>query len=423
MEERKVLVISYYFPPMGLSGVQRTLKFVKYLPLYDWKPIVLTTSPVQFYAFDETLNDEIPEDEYQIYRTGTAKDSKSKKKRKTKRFPSYLYQKAGRAFLQTIYQPDSKRPWLKHALKKGDEIIRENNIDVIYATAPPFTDFLVASELSKKHGIPFVVDYRDVWIDNPFHFFATPFHKLYSAKLEREILNNTEKAIVTTRYTKELLLKRHGFISHNDIYIISHGYDPSDFNQQDKINPNPDKLVITHSGLFQDNRTPKYFLKAVSQFFKNKPEAAQTTELRFVGIMRKRHLKYIKKYGLEKNTVCTGYLQHNEVIRHLLESDLLWLMQNDKVRSPGKLYEYFGAKKPVLACVPDGIIKKQVEDYEASFTTFPKDVANITKMLIKMYDMWKNNNLPRPEDNYVKQFNRKQLTGELAKILTLTTEI
>jgi hypothetical protein len=179
MNEKKVLVISYYFPPMGLSGVQRTLKFVKYLPLYGWRPVVLTTSSSEFYAFDDTLSEELPDNEYRIYRTESkSKDLKGESKYKLKKFPSYLIQKIGRAVLQTIYQPDSKKPWLKHALKLGEEIINENQIDVIFATAPPFTDFLVAKELSSKFNIPFIVDYRDVWIDNPFHFYATPFHKI-----------------------------------------------------------------------------------------------------------------------------------------------------------------------------------------------------------------------------------------------------
>lgn len=419
MNYRKVLVISYYFPPMGLSGVQRTLKFVKYLPQYGWEPVVLTTNLSQFYAFDETLINELHED-IKIYRSD---DNKENKKQKIKKFPSYLYQKLGRSLLQTIYLPDSKKPWLKHALKKGEQIINENKIDVIFATAPPYTDFLVALELAKKYDIPFIIDYRDIWIDNPFHFFATPFHKIYSGKLEKNILYRAERVVVTTRYTKELLLKRYGFLSHNEVDIVHQGYDAEDFKNFEKIKPDPDKFVITHSGLFQDNRTPKYMLKAISMFFKNRPEAAEHTELRFIGIMRKKHLRYIKKYGLIKNTKCTGYLPHNEVIRNLMESDLLWFMLNDNVRSPGKLYEYFASKKPILACLPEGIIKNQVEQYKASFVTEAKDTKSITKELLRVYDLWKKNLLPQPDNEFIDQFERKKLTGNLAKIFELALDI
>jgi glycosyltransferase involved in cell wall biosynthesis len=418
MEQKNVLVISYYYPPMGLSGVQRTLKFVKYLPQNNWEPIVLTSSPESFYAYDETLTEEEPFIGIKVYRTESGKEIK----KKIKKFPSWLYQKLGRAVLQTVYQPDSKKPWLKKAIKKGEEIIRDNKIDVIFATAPPFTDFLVALALSDKFEIPFVVDYRDVWIDNPFHFFATPFHKIYSNNLEQKILYRAERAIVTTRYTKELLLKRHDFITHKDVDIIHQGYDPDDFSFQD-IHKDKNKFVITHSGVFQDNRTPKYFLKAVSEFFKNVPEAKKVAELRFIGVMRKKHLRYIRRYKLIENTVCTGYLSHKDSIRQLLESDVLWLMLNDNVRSPGKLYEYFAAKKPILACLPDGTMRKQVLESEAGFITGPKDVKTITKKLTELYKLWKNNSLPAPSEEYISQFNRVKLTADLARVLEMALEI
>jgi len=424
MSERKVLVISYYFPPMGLSGVQRTLKFVKYLPSFGWQPLVLTTSSASFYAFDETLSRELPKDDITIYRTDDGRQKTADSIIKIKKFPSYMYQKLGSAVLQTFCQPDSRRSWLKHALKKGTEIIENNNIEVIYATAPPFTDFMVAKELSVKFNIPFIIDYRDVWVDNPFNFYATPFHKLYSIGLETEILDHAAKAIVTTRKTKELLLKRYKFLSHSDIDIISHGFDPADFHNYEHIKPDRSKFTITHSGLFQDNRTPKYFLKAVADFFAKNPEAKEVTQLRFVGIMRKNHLKYIKKNALSRNTVLTGYVNHGEVIKHLKESDVLWFMLNDTVRSPGKFYEYIGVKKPILACVPEGVISSQVREAGASaYVTPPKDVKSMTNALIDLFDKWKSGKMPVPDDNYVARFDRKTLSGELARVIELTSDI
>jgi len=424
MNEKQVLIISYYFPPMGLSGVQRTLKFVKYLPFYKWKPIVLTTSSANFYAFDETLSKELPEENYKVYRAGKSDSGfRRDNKYKIKKFPLYITQKIGRALTQTIFQPDSKRPWLKYALKKAEEIIKENNIDVIFATAPPFTDFLVAEKLSSKFGLPYIIDYRDVWIDNPFHFYATPFHKLYSIKLESKILTHAFKAIVTIRNTKELLLKRYRFLSHNDIEIIPHGFDPDDFDYTLTESKPKDKFIITHSGLFQDNRTPKYFLKAVDMFFKKRPEAKNKTELRFIGLMRKNHLKLIKNYGLSENVKLLGYLNHKETIKNILHSDVLWLMLMDNVRSPGKLYEYFAARKSILACVPDGSIKKLLEESEAAYITKPDDVNEIYNGLNTLYDLWKNDNLFFPKISFVEQFNRKILTGDLAKNLELAIDL
>ena len=419
LSEKKVLVIAYYFPPMGLSGVQRTLKFTKYLPDYDWTPVVLTSTPRAFYAYDEALLDEIDPEKVFVYRTDAGSTgAEIRKAPKLTKFPSYMIQKIGRALLQTIYQPDSKIRWKKPALELGRRIIAEHQIDVIYATAPPFTDFLIAQQLSEEFGIPYVVDYRDVWIDNPFHFYATPFHKLYSIDLETEVLTYAQKAIVTNRHTKELLLKRYGLIGHDDITIIPHGYDEEDFAQFRRINPNRSKFTITHSGLFQDNRTPKYFFKALSQFIAENPSATDTIQANFLGLMRPSHEKLIKKYKLEHVVQCFGYMQHSEVVNQLMLSDVLWLMLDDTVRSPGKLYEYFGARKPILACLPDGAMKKLALETKACIATYPKDVKSIKNAISHFYELWKNNLLPTPDLDYVSSFDRYKLTAILAKELS-----
>jgi len=420
MFSRNVLVIAYYFPPMGLSGVQRTVKFVKYLPYFGWNPIVLTSSSNKYFAFDETLLDDFNDKSIQIFRTKPKKNKKTNFK--VQKFPNYTLQKIGRIITQSIYQPDRFITWKKSAVELGEKIIQKNKIDAIFATAPPFTDFLVAQELSDKYKIPFLIDYRDVWVDNPFHYYLTPFHKSYSIKLEENLLKKTSKAIVTNRFSKEIILKRYRFISHDDIVIIPHGYDPDDF-EGIEFNHNPDFFTITHSGLFQDDRNPKYFLKAINQFIKKNPFAIDRLRLRFIGLMRNSHQKLLKKYNLLKITTLTGNLNHKEAVRHLLESDLLWLVVNDIYRSPGKLFEYFGASKPILICAPEGIMRKIALESKAAIGVDPKDVNEIEKAITTFYNLWSKKTLPVPAPEFVEQFNRKKLTQDLAKELTLISEL
>jgi glycosyltransferase involved in cell wall biosynthesis len=421
--EKKVLVVSYYFPPMGLSGVQRTTKFVKYLPEYNWHPLVLTTTPGAFYAFDPTLEEEIADKPVDVFRTQPADFTRFLKGKKGSilKFPSKLKQKLGRTILQTIYQPDSRITWKKAAVELGSEIIANNPVHIIFATAPPFTDFLVAQELAEKHNIPFIADYRDIWVDNPFHFYATPFHKEYSLRLETGVLKRAAKAIVTTRYAKELLLKRYGFLGHEDVFIIPHGYDEEDFAPFKNVRPNPAKFTITHSGVFQDDRTPKYFLKALAKFMAKHPEAP--VEARFVGIMRKPHSKLVKKYKLDNVVKCVGYVSHGEAVQHLMESDVLWMMVNDTVRSPGKMYEYFGARKPMLISSPEGIIRQTALESGAALVTDPDDVEAILRSLETLYQLWKTKTLPVPDERFVKQYDRKYLTGTLARELALAADL
>lgn len=415
------LIIAYYFPPMGLSGVQRTLKFVKYLPDFAWNPVVLTTNSSNYYAYDESLLSDIPENTL-IYRAAENKKS-SKINSKPRKFPNYFKQKIGRYILQIFKQPDSKIHWKKFAIAKAEEIIKNHDIRVIFATAPPFTDFLIGKELSEKYDIPLVVDYRDSWVDNPFHFFPTLWHKNFNINLEKSILTIAERAFVTTRYAKELLLKRYRFLSHDDIVILPHGYDPDDFTNQNYRYNNPNKIVFTHSGLFQDDRTPKYFLKAINLFLKENKNLRESIELRFVGLMRPSHLRLIKRYKLDDITILTGYLSHQDAVAQLLDSDILWMTVNDTIRTPGKLYEYIGAKKPVFYIGPKGQMSTVVAETKAGFIVETNKVNDIKKKIEEIYKLWKSNSLPVPDENNAAIYNRKNLTGVLARYLSLHSKM
>lgn len=411
---RKVLVIAYYFPPMGLSGVQRTLKFVKYLPKYGWHPIVLTTGNLDYYAYDETLIEELGEQNITIVRT-PGKD----KVAKTRPFPNQFIHKLGRMFYDSFYIPDSKSGWKKQAIKTANEIIEQHDIQAIFATAPPFTDFLIANDLSRKHDIPFLADYRDTWVDNPFKYYPTPIHKNRNLKLEQMILSHAQKSFVTTRFAKELLLRRYRFVSHEDILILPHGYDSEDFADVSRERSD-DKFVITHSGLFQDDRTPKYFLKAFAQFISSNKQAKEVTKLRFVGLMRPSHIKMVNKYKLHDNVELTGYVTHKESIRHILDSDVLWLMMNDTYRSPGKLYEYFGARKPIFINAPSGPMTKLVSDSGAGFVTEPDNVKAIAKQLAELFELWLSGKLPIPDEKFISNYDRSKITNDLARELSLS---
>lgn len=417
-----VLIIAYYFPPMGLSGVQRTLKFVKYLPDFAWNPVVLTCdSNNSYYAYDESLLKDIPLN-VKIYRAAEKKNI-SKIRKKSKKFPNYLTQKIGRFFLQIFKQPDTKIHWKKFALHKAEEIIRENDIKIIFATAPPFTDFLIAKELSQKFDIPFVVDYRDNWVDNPFHFFPTIWHKNYNIKLEKSILNFAEKAFVTTRFAKELILKRYRFLNYDDIVILPHGFDPQDF-QETQINyKENNRIVFTHSGLFQDDRNPKFFLKAMSLFLKENNIPRESIELRFIGLMRPSHLRLFKKYNLKDISLITGYVEHQAAIEYLKTSDVLWLTLNDNIRSPGKLYEYIGARKTILFLGPRGQMSAIVNESNAGFVAESKKVKEIKKKIEEIYKLWQKNSLPIPSEEFVNQYNRKTISSVLARYLSLHSKI
>lgn len=420
MSDRTVLVVAYYFPPMGLSGVLRTVKLVKHLADYGWKPIVLTTTPKTFYAYDDTLLGQLEERNIEIYRTPAKKGILSSRREGIKKLPGFFRKNFVRPVTKMMYQPDTAIRWRKQAMITANEIMAEHRVNIILATAPPFSDFLIASDIADEHALPFVVDYRDSWMDNSS---ASTFRSSKMRKLEANILARAAKTIVTTRYAKENLIRRYQTVGHEDVMILPHGYDREDFKIKTAAKDERVKFVITHCGVFQDDCTPKYFLKALSAFITKNPSAKSKIEARFVGTMQPNHAKFIHKYGLDGIAHCTGYVPHSEAIQELCESDALWLTANNAERLPGKLFEYIGAQKPLLVCAPEGSIRRTAMDTKAAVTTAPTDVKAIETAIATLFEAWSKGELPTPNPKYAGMFDTKILTADLSRELAISARM
>jgi glycosyltransferase involved in cell wall biosynthesis len=238
---------------------------------------------------------------------------------------------------------------------------------------------------------------------------------------EHRALKAAHKIIVTNRRIKEKLIKEYKFLSFNDIFIIPQGYDQEDFKKIIPEKKPNDKLIITYAGTFQEKITPKYFLQAFKKLLVEYPSIGENIRLSFIGILRNENKRIIKKLRLESYIIDYGYLDHNETIQKLLMSDVLWIMVGNSKSadtiSSGKLYEYFGTKKPIIACLPEGALNAAAKEYSASFITKPDDVDKIKETLLHVYKLFKEGNLPKPDDAYVESFRRDILTEQLAKQL------
>ena len=415
----KVLVISYYFPPMGLSGVQRTLKFTKYFKDYNWEPTVLTTSDIAYYAHDNSLLKEVEDANVNIVRVGGGDINSLLKKNGTVKIPREKIRKLFSYISSTFFIPDNKVGWSKKALVKAREILRNEKFDIIYVTAPPFSSVYMAVELKKEFRIPLVIDYRDLWYESYFSFYPTLFHKSMNKKMEYNALKEADKITVTNRSIKEKLLNTYKFLSFDDVIIISHGYDPKDFENLEPVAKTNSRLIIAYSGIFMEYNTPKYFLKAFKEISLEKPEIAANIELHFIGLLRIENQKLIRKLHLEEFVKDFGYIEHSDAVRQLISSDVCWFMIGNKKNidalRPGKLYEYIGAKKPIIACVPEGAAKNALQKYGAAFYTDPIDINNIKKTIYNVYDLYQKDELPKPDDEFVQQYRRDFLTEQLCK--------
>ena len=423
----KVLVIAYYFPPMGLSGVQRTLKFVKYLKNYNWEPTVITTGKVAYFAHDESLKKEVEDTGVRIIRVAGSDPNSMLSSKGTVKLPSEFIRNTFNKLSQIFFIPDNKISWAKKAYKKVVEILANEHFDCIFITGPPFSQFDIFSSLKQSHNIPLVLDYRDLWYDSYFSFYLTPFHRFLNKKKEYRALKAAELIIVTNRKLKEKLINTYQFLTFNDVVIVSHGFDQQDFDNIAAQPKSQNKMIIMYSGIFMVYSTPKYFLEAFKQLTIERTDIASNIELHFVGLLRKENQNLIRKLKLQSFIRDHGYVNHIESIAKLKSADVLWFMvgrrKNIDAILPGKVYEYFGTRKPVIACVPDGAAKMVANEYKASFITGPDNIDQIKKTFIQVYQQYKEGSLPVPDEKYVEGFRRDVLTEQLAKELNKVLKI
>jgi glycosyltransferase involved in cell wall biosynthesis len=416
---RRVLVIAYYFPPLGLSGVQRTLKFVKYLPSYGWDVTVLTVEDRGYFAHDASLLEELEGLPVTVVRTRSLDPLYFLRKRKRVAMPSRRSHRILGFFGQFFFVPDNKIGWKKHAVRAARRLLAEQHHDLVFATAPPFTDFLIARDIKKKTGLPLVFDYRDPWLENPLHSYATPLHRFLHHRLELEALRYANHIVTINRRMKELTLRTAQSLSHHDVTILSQGFDPADF--ASPAPPRKDaRMRITHTGTFYIDRTPKYFLHGLKRFFEQQPSARGSILATFVGTTREEDQRVIDELGLADSVEVTGYLPHRDCVQITRSSDVLWMMIGTSdgmdVASTGKLYEYIGARKPILACVPEGAARQTLRASQAALLCEPHDVEAIATAIATLYAQFRKGALPAPPDAFVQQFDRTVLTGELVKI-------
>jgi glycosyltransferase involved in cell wall biosynthesis len=414
----KVLVIAYYFPPMGLSGVQRILKFIKYFPENNWMPTVLTSAETGYFAHDPALLNEVDKSIRVIRVNGHELNAKLSSFG-TIKMPGEFTRKLINRISQFFFIPDNKVSWTKKAIIEARKLLSNEQFDLIFVSAPPFSAFQLGARLKKEFKIPLAIDYRDLWFGYQFSKYLTPYHAYKHKKLEYGVLKVADKIFVTNRRIKENQLETYKFLDSNDIVIIPHGYDPTDFESAPIIKKKNNKMILTYTGSFYEFITPKYLLIAFALLKKERKDITDNIELYFVGAQTKTLRKLTVKYGLEDNVKEYGYLTHIESISKLKSSDVLWLMvgngKNDDTISSGKLFEYFGSRKPIMACLPEGALKSYASQYGAVYLSDPENVQNIKEILKKIYNDYQTNSFLKPNEEFIEKFRRDFLTEQLTK--------
>ena len=420
---RRVLVVAYYFPPMGGSGVQRVAKLVKYLPRHGWAPEVLTAEPGGYLAFDSSLLEEIEEAGVPVHRTPSWDPTRLFRRERATELPKEDVRRRISALSQYVFVPDNKVGWMPHALRAGRRLLRERRFDALFASAPPYTTLLVAARLSRTSGLPLITDFRDDWLENPRHVYPTSVHRWLHRRLERYVLQSSHHVLTINSFIqKRLQASTQAAKADAPVEVLPQGFDPEDFEIAPAPRPTGRACRFLYSGLFYDAQTPDFFLQGLAAFVARRPEARRQVEVGFAGLLPEASRRLAERLGIGDVVRYEGYLPHREAVAHLRAADVLWMTIGARPGaegiSTGKLFEYIGTRKPILALVPPGAARDALEPYGAARVAYPDDVPAITAAIGDLFDAWQAGSLSQPDEAYVQRFNRIHLARTLASILS-----
>ncbi|HET6567791.1 MAG TPA: glycosyltransferase family 4 protein [Rhodothermales bacterium] len=421
-----MLVVAYYFPPMGLSGVQRVAKFVKYLPRHGWRPTVLTVDPGGYFAFDSSLLAELRDSGVDVHRTYSLDPTRLFGKKKTVALPSETRRRRLSSVSQFFFVPDNKIGWAWPAIRAGRRLLSSKKFDAVLSSAPPYTGHLIARSLSRHAGLPLVLDFRDDWLGNPRHVYPTKLHRRLHEALEAGVLRSASAIVTINECIADALAGRVSARGGDaPVHVIPQGFDPQDFTVEPERRA-PGKMRLLHAGIFYDRQTPDVFLKALAALVARREDVRGHVEAAFVGLVPESSLALADRLGLSGCVRHVGYVPHREVPSYLLSADALWMTigsaPGSSCISTGKLFEYFGARKPILGLVPPGAAQEALEKYRAAVVAPPDDIEQAGTALEALFDLWRAGSLPAPDEEFVQGFDRERLAGRLAEVLRQVTD-
>lgn len=416
---KNVLVIVYYFPPMGGSGVQRPLKFVKYLREFGWNPIVLCPEPGAYHVFDDSLQKELEEMNVEVHKVEGRTPLHAAGDRKVI-FPKWV-ENLLRKISTFFWLPDNKKGWIKTGFLKAGELIKSKKIDVIFASAPPYSNLILAKKIKESFNVPVVMDLRDDWLESHLIKYPSFWHYSKMKAIEKETLSIADQLVTINNVISESIDKR--AVNAKKTKVITQGFDSDDFDSVIEKSHNYGKLTFLYSGTFYPESGPEVFLKAMSAFLDQNPKYHEQIQLQFQGVLGVRERALFKKYTLDNFIQDFGFLPHSEAVQNLKKADILWLnnahSKNSAMLSLGKTYEYMASKKPILAMIPDGDIKTTLSSYGAAFISAPEDIPALVENITRVVSLWEEQKLPEPNKEFISKFNRKILTSELASIFNV----
>lgn len=379
---RKILMIINFFPPAGGGGVYRPLSFVKYLSRLSWQVTVVTPRPGEFWISDPGLEAEIPPG-VRVVRTASLSGFRMLRslrgggrggasKRSSRGFGAL--RRAG----ELLLVPDSYVGWVPFAARAAEKLCRGERFDVVYSTSPPDSSHLAARAVARKFHIPWVADFRDPWINLHLRDAPTPLHRAIHGRLERSVAR-ADLVLVTTLEQERTLRRRYPFCR---VERVPNGYDEEDFPPDADARPPAGPMIVTHCGMLTLGRSARPFLQGLALFKERFPRDAGDLRVHFIGARETENEEWVKRFALADTVVFEDNLPHRECVRRERRSHVLLLVKHDDERYrgliPGKLFEYIGARRPILAVGPEGEaagIVRELGRGETALIDAPEEIA------------------------------------------------
>ncbi|WP_448520387.1 glycosyltransferase [Rhodoflexus sp.] len=427
---KKVLIISYYWPPSGGIGVLRCLKIAKYLRQYGWEPVVYTAANPHYPSLDESNFKDIPAgmtvlkqpifEPYAYYKKflGKPADANVNNDLVAAGRSDWKYKLS--VFIRSnFFIPDARAFWIAPSVKYLLNWLKTNKVDAILSDGPPHTNTVIACKIRQATGLPWLADFQDPWtqVDYYQRLILTPWADAKHRRMEQEALRTANVTTIVSPTWKRDLER----IGAKNVHVIPWGYDEDDFKN---INYAPDwKLTLTHAGLIGDDRNPEQLFAAMADLAREIPDFGQVFTLRLFGQLDASVRESIARHKVQGMTELLPAVSRAESLKRLVNSQALLLILNKAAnaqgRIPGKLFEYLAAKRPVLGIGQVGSDTDHIlQTCKAGCCVAHEDTEGIKAALRYFFNTYKQyGNLPATNGDQISQYTNRKLTGQFAALL------
>ena len=429
---KRVLIISYYWPPTGGSGVQRWVKFAKYLPYEGWQPVIYTPENPEQLAVDESLAAEVPEaaevvktriiEPYELYKRVLRRSGHSKEAVEVNPVNAQnksLLQKAAMWIRGNLFRPDPRCLWIGPSVRFLKKYLAEHPVDLIVSTGPPQSMHMIGLRLSRETGLPWIADFRDPWTKIFYfkHLSMTSATEKWHRKMEKKVLDEASAVVAVSPLVQQEFQE----MTDTPVELITNGFDECDFSSEqctEAYGGASEEFIITHTGLFAADGNPTALWDVLREKCRTDEIFKKLLRIKLIGKTDDQILKALTDRGLEDSMINMGYQPHSVAVEQQRQASLLILPLRKepeyKAVLPGKLFEYLASQRPILGIgQPDGAMAMIVNETRTGTVIDWEDRKGLTQYIEQCWERHLEGRLST-EGADLSRFTRRSLTRRMA---------